>query len=116
MSNDAPQTDREPVPQCPTPGPRTRAVRRRVFLFWAAVLTALWVFANWPQAAGGLKSWLIWAGLPWPFAHWEDNRLVRFRPLALAADVAVWVGLMVVAWLCAWSRVRQSHQDVRRAG
>src|SRR5262245_22969821 len=114
MSDDAPQTDQESVPQCPSPGPRTRAVRRRVFLFWAAVLTALWVFANRPRAPlGPLKPFLVWAGLPWPFAHWELNRLQWFHPRALAADVAVGAG---VAWLCAWSRVRNSQQAVRGAG
>jgi hypothetical protein len=86
-------------------------------LLWATVLTALWAFANWPRASlGSLKPFLVWAGLPWPFAHWEGDRLEWFKPAALAADIAVWMGFMLVAWFCAWSRSRQSQLAVRRTG
>jgi hypothetical protein len=78
-------------------------VRRR-FLIWLAVLAAVWVLANWPRDGGTLKSWLRWAGFPWTFALWDDGRLVWFNWAALAADVAVLLALVPVAWLCARSR------------
>jgi hypothetical protein len=80
--------------------------RRRLFLIWLAVLTALWVFANWPRDGGTLKFWMHWAGFPWTFAFWENGDLIWFDPAALAADVVVWIALVPVAWLCAWSRGR----------
>jgi hypothetical protein len=85
--------------------------RRQVFLVWATILTAVWVFANWPQAISSLKREFVIAGCPWIFAGWERGRLECFRPAALAADVAVWVGLMLLAWLCGWSRTSHSRQD-----
>jgi hypothetical protein len=79
--------------------------RRRRFLIWLAVLTAVWAFANWPRDGGSLKRFLEWAGCPWTFAFWHSGRLEWFDPIALAADVAVGVAVIVpVAWLCAWSR------------
>ena len=84
-----------------------RSGQRRAFLLWAVVLTAVWAFANGPRTLGGsLKPPWVYAGLPWPFAHWDGRRLEWFKPEALAADVAVWVALMLVAWRCAWSRCR----------
>jgi hypothetical protein len=109
MPNDVP-----PPNQQPAPTPDELVARRwRAFLVWASILTALWAFANWPRAPlGPLKSFFVFAGLPWPFAHWERGQLEWFRPAALAADVAVWAGLMLLAWLCAWSRTRRGRQDV----
>lgn len=79
--------------------------RWRVFLFWAVVLSALWVCANWPRDGGSLKSWLQWAGFPWTFAFWDSGRLVWFDPAALVGDLAVGSALVVVvAGLCGWSR------------
>jgi hypothetical protein len=79
--------------------------RWRVFLGWAFVLTAVWVFANWPRDGGSLKPFLHWAGFPWTFAFWDSGRLEWFDPFALAGDVAVWaVSVTVIAGLCAWSR------------
>ncbi len=79
--------------------------RRRRFLLWLAVLTAVWVYANLPRDGGSLKRFLQWAGCPWTFAFWHGGRLEWFDPGALAADVALGVAVVVpVAWLCAWSR------------
>lgn len=69
--------------------------RRQRFLIWMAVLTAVWLFANWPRDGGSLKRFLQWAGCPWTFAFWHHGRLEWFDPGALAADVAV--GVAVVA-------------------
>lgn len=79
--------------------------RRRRFLIWCALLTAVWVVANWPRAyLGSLKSFLVWAGQPWSFAHWEHGRLVWFDPYALVADVALGIAVVVpLAWVCARS-------------
>ncbi len=79
--------------------------RRRRFLVWLAVLTAVWVFANRPRDGGSLKRFLEWAGFPWTFASWQLGRLEWFDPAALAADIAVGMAVVVpVAWLCSWSR------------
>jgi hypothetical protein len=79
--------------------------RRRRFLIWLAVLTAVWVFANWPRDGGSLKRFLQWAGFPWTFAFWQGSRLEWFDPAVLAADIAVGLAVVVLlAWLCAWSR------------
>src|SRR5438105_3438994 len=79
--------------------------RRRRFMLWVAVLTAVWVFANLPRDGGSLKRFLQWAGCPWTFAFWKSGRLEWFDPGALAADVAAGSAIIVpVAWLCAWSR------------
>ena len=84
---------------------RIRTGRKRLFLIWAAVLTAVWVFANLPRDGGPLKRFLQWAGFPWTFAHWQHGQLAWFDPTALAADVALGVFVVAgVAGLCAWSR------------
>lgn len=84
-------------------------MRRRRFLIWLAVLTAVWVFANWPRDGGSLKHFLEWAGFPWTFAFWHGGRLEWFDPTALAADVALGVVVVVpVAWLCAWGSGSES--------
>src|SRR5262249_15750549 len=49
------------------------------------------------------------AGLPWPFAHWKGNELEWFNSAALAADVAVWVGLLLLAGIFVW--LRQGKED-----
>lgn len=80
--------------------------QRQRFLIWLAVLAAVWAVVNWPRAyLGSLKGFLMWAGLPWHFAHWEHGRLEWFDPVALVADVALGVAVAVpVAWLGAWSQ------------
>ena len=40
-----------------------RMVRRRRFLIWLAVLSAVWTFANWPRNGGSLMRFLEWAWL-----------------------------------------------------
>ena len=105
MSNVAPRPDQQAVPNQQT------AQRWRAFLVWATALTALWVFANTPRSISLGGFWVV-AGLPWPFAFWDGGRLEWFRPAALAADVAVWVVMMLLAYLCAWSRERHPRQDV----
>jgi hypothetical protein len=93
-------------------------VRRQRFLIWLTILFALWVVVNWPRAyLGALKSFLVWAGLPWQFAHWEHGRLVWFHPMALAADVTLGVAIAVpVSLLCAWSRRTTSDNPRRTSG
>lgn len=82
--------------------------RSRVFLCWALVLSALWVFLNLPQDGGSLKRFLQWAGFPLTFAVWESGRLAWFDPVALAADIVLGVGVVVVvAAACAHSRCRE---------
>jgi len=114
MPADTPTPDQQPAP---VTSPDCRATRRRrAFLVWAAILTALWIFANWPRATlGSLKPFFVLAGLPWPFAFWEWGRLKWFSLAALVADVAVWAGLMFLAWLCAWSRERENQHDPTRS-
>ena len=51
--------------------------RSRLFLNWARLLTALWLFANMPQDGGRLKPWLQWASLT------LDVRLLRARSVTL---------------------------------
>jgi hypothetical protein len=82
---------------------------RRRFLIWLSVLGAVWLLANWPRDGGPLKSGMSWAGFPWPFASWEDGRLGWFSGAALAGDLAVLLSLVLVAWLCAWSRISASR-------
>ncbi|MFO0925915.1 MAG: hypothetical protein U0736_02620 [Gemmataceae bacterium] len=84
--------------------------RRRVFLAWMLVLSAVWLLANRPRNLGTLKAFLgEWAGFPWTFAHWQDGRLTEFDPLALVGDVVVGAILIVLlAGLCAWSRRRSA--------
>ena len=79
--------------------------RRRRFLIWSVVLVAVAIFVNWPRAyLGSLKSFMVWAGLPWPFAYWDSGHLEWFDPIALAADAALAIAVIVsVSWLCAWS-------------
>jgi hypothetical protein len=89
--------------------------RWQVFLCWALVLSALWVFANLPRDGGSLKRFLQWAGFPWTFASWNSGRLEWFDPAALAADVAVGVAVVGAgAGLCAWSR-RGARNPANRA-
>jgi hypothetical protein len=79
----------------------------RVFAIWAAVLSFVWVLINLPRNGGPMLSFLSWAGFPWTFASWKDNRLTSFYPLMLAADVVL--GIVVtaaVALLCASQRCR----------
>jgi hypothetical protein len=79
--------------------------RCRVFLCWAAALTAVWVTANLPRDGGALKKWLHWAGFPWTFACWTSGSPVDFDFWALAGDIALGVAVVVtLAGLCAWSR------------
>jgi hypothetical protein len=85
--------------------------RSRLFLNWAGVLTALWLFANMPKDGGRLKPWLEWAGFPWTFAYWEHGQLRRFDAGLLAVDILVGLAAIVsTAWLCAWSRGRARVQ------
>ena len=78
--------------------------RRQRFFIWLAVLTAVWVLANWPRHAGTLKSWMQWAGFPWTFAFWDRGRLEWFDGLAFAGDIGILLAMVPVAWVCAWSR------------
>jgi hypothetical protein len=87
-----------------------------MFLWWALVLAAVWVFANLPRDGGSLKRFLHGAGFPWTFAFWDSGRLAWFDPAALAADVAVGVAVVVsVAGVCAWSW-RGAANPAGRAG
>src|SRR5438105_4384793 len=80
--------------------------RRRAFLIWSLVLSALWVLLNWPQDGGPLKRLLggKWAGFPWTFVAWDADRL-EFAPAYFAADAGLGVLMVLsVAGLCAWCR------------
>jgi hypothetical protein len=75
-----------------------------MFLWWALVLSALWVFANCPSG-GVLKGDLSWAGFPWTFASWQGTRLETFDLAPFAGDVLLGAAVVIaVAWACAWSR------------
>ena len=90
--------------------------RSRRFLIWLAVLSTVWVLANWPRNGGSLKRFLVWAGYPWTFAVWNADSLEWFDAIALVANIAV--GLMVVvpvAWLCA-GRGRHASEPPRVSG
>jgi hypothetical protein len=83
--------------------------RWRLFLIWAGVLAALWVFANWPRDGGTLKPDLEWAGFPWTFVFWDSGEVRWFDRAALAADIALGLAVVAgVAWLCARSRAPRS--------
>jgi hypothetical protein len=75
---------------------------RRRFLIWLALLTAVWLLANWPRDGGSLKPWTKWAGVPWTFAFWDRGRLEWFNGAALAADLGLLFALIPVAGVCAW--------------
>jgi hypothetical protein len=79
----------------------------RIFTIWFLVVAAVWTFANLPRDGGTLKSFLEWAGFPWTFAFWAGNHLEWFNGAALAANIAVGVGVAsAIAALCSWSRCR----------
>lgn len=74
---------------------------RRRFWFGAAVLTAWWLYVNWPREhVAPPKSWSRSAGYPFTYAAWEAERRVLFGPAALAANVTVLGVLVAAAWAC----------------
>jgi hypothetical protein len=84
-------------------------LRWRAFICWTLALSTVWVFANLPRDGGSLKWFLRWAGFPWTFAFWNRGKLEWFDPMALAADIALGIAvILLVAGLCAWSRRRVS--------
>jgi hypothetical protein len=80
------------------------SLRRRIFLWWALVLSGLWVFPNCPSG-GVLKGDLSSAGFPWAFASWRAGRLEVFDLTAFASDALLGAAVVIAAaWACAWSR------------
>jgi hypothetical protein len=67
-------------------------------------LWALFFLANWPRQPAPLKMWTHGAGWPWAFAAWDGAQLAWFDATALAADTAVLLALVPLAWLCALRR------------
>jgi hypothetical protein len=52
------------------------------------------------------------AGFPWTFAFWNSGELRWFDRAALTADLALGLAVViVVAWLCSWSRGRTSAAE-----
>jgi hypothetical protein len=77
------------------------------FAIWALGLAALALFANRPRDGGALKPFLVAAGFPWTFAHWEWGRLLRFDAAASCGDIVLNLAIvMVLAFLCALSHSR----------
>jgi hypothetical protein len=65
------------------------------FAAWLAVFVGLAAFANWPRATG-IGGFLHQQGFPFVFAWGSFGTFESFSVVALTADVAIWLTIVVV--------------------
>jgi len=78
-------------------------MRRQLFIRWVVVLTAVWVFANWPGRYG-LAGFFYHGGFPLTYAYGWGNE-VHFDWMPFIWGLLIGIGVVFgLSWLCVWSR------------